>query len=64
MNIPEKCLDCDHAIPQLENVHDGYLKFHLDSVVRCDCSPLQFKVGCVCAEMSCIKRKTESENKE
>lgn len=59
MNIPDKCLDCNHTIIQLENVHKGWCKYQLESVVRCDCDPVHYKVGCVCAEISCEKRREE-----
>ena len=55
--IPDKCLDCEHTIIQLENVHQGWCKYQIESVVRCDCSPEQFRVGCVCAEMYCVKKR-------
>lgn len=64
MKIPDKCLDCSHTIIQLENVNDGWCKYHLDLVVRCDCFPAHYIVGCVCANMYCIKKKAESEDKE
>lgn len=56
MKVPEKCLNCDHTIVQFENVHKGYCKYEMETVVRCDCSPAQYKVGCVCAEVHCKKR--------
>ena len=52
---PKKCLDCKHAIVRFENVHKGWCKFEYESVIRCDCDPCQFRVGCVCAEMNCRK---------
>ena len=54
--IPEKCLDCNHTIIQLENVHQGWLEFQMETVVRCDCGPVYYKVGCVCAEVYCKKK--------
>lgn len=54
--IPDKCLDCNHTIIQFENVNQGFCKYQIESVVRCDCSPGQFRVGCVCAEMYCAKK--------
>ena len=56
-SIPDKCLNCNHTIIQLENVHQGWCKYQMESVVRCDCSPGHFRVGCVCAEMYCVKRR-------
>lgn len=62
MTVPDKCLNCSHAISQFENVHKGWCKYQMDYVVRCDCSPVRHKVGCVCAEIYCNKkRKAESE---
>ena len=60
MNTPDKCMDCEHTIIQFENVHKGWCKFEYEPVVRCDCSPVHYKVGCVCAEMYC-RKKTEGE---
>lgn len=62
MKIPDKCLDCGHTIIQLENVHDGWGKFYLDTVVRCDCFPAHYIVGCVCANLYCRKTQAESED--
>ena len=56
MKIPDKCTNCDHASVQFEEVHDGWCNYHLDAVVRCDCSPVHYIVGCVCAEMYCKKK--------
>lgn len=56
MKVPEKCLNCDHTIVQFENVHKGYCKYEMEAVVRCGCSPAQYKAGCVCAEVYCEKR--------
>ena len=61
MKIPDKCLDCNHTIIQLENVHKGWCKYQLESVVRCDCFPVHYKVGCACAEQYCKKKSQESE---
>ena len=55
--IPEKCLDCEHTIVQLENVHQGWGEYRIESVVRCDCFPVHYKVGCVSAEMYCDKKR-------
>lgn len=57
--IPEKCLDYNHTIIALENVHKGWCKYELESVVRCDCFPARYIVGCVCAEVHCQKSKEE-----
>ena len=54
---PEKCLDCTHAVISFEEVHQGWCKFELESVVRCNCHPAKYKVGCVSAEMYCEKRR-------
>lgn len=62
MKIPDKCLDCDHTIINLENVHDGWCKYHMETVIRCDCFPAQYKVGCVCAEIYCENRRTNNEH--
>ena len=56
MVIPDNCINCEHATVQMEEVHDGRCKFHLDSVVRCDRFPAKYKVGCVCAEVHCEKK--------
>lgn len=58
--IPDKCLTCDHTIIRLENVHQGHCKYQIESVVRCDCSEQQFRVGCVCAEIHCVKKEAVS----
>ena len=52
-DIPEKCLACDHTIVQFENVHKGWGKYQIESVVRCNCFPAHYIVGCVCAEVYC-----------
>lgn len=57
--IPEKCLDCNHTIIALEDVHLGWCKFQLESVVRCDCFPAHYRVGCTSAEVYCEKNKEE-----
>ena len=65
MEIPNKCMDCEHTIVQFEDVHDGWCKYHLDSVVRCDCFPVRYKVGCISAEVYCKKKKQmESEEQK
>ena len=56
MTIPNKCLTCPNATVELENVHKGWLKYQLESVVRCECSPQRFRVGCVCAEVYCDRK--------
>lgn len=61
MKVPDKCLDCDHTIIQMEEVHDGWCKYHLDCVVRCDCFPAHYKVGCVCADIYCKKSRLKVE---
>lgn len=53
--IPDKCLRCRYAVTSFEQVHDGYLKFHLDAVTRCDCSAARYIVGCPAAEAACRK---------
>ena len=55
MLIPNKCLDCEHTIVQLEDVHKGWCKYEMEPVVRCDCFPVHYKVGCASAEMYCEK---------
>ena len=59
MKVPDKCLDCDHTIMRFEEVNEGFGKSHLDCVVRCDCFPVHYIVGCACAEIYCEKRKKE-----
>ena len=54
--VPEKCLNCDHTIVQLEDVHQGWCKYEMETVVRCDCFPVHYRVGCVSAEMYCAKK--------
>lgn len=62
MKIPDKCLDCSHAIIKFEEVHDGWCKYHLDCVVRCDCFPVHYIVGCSSADQYCKKKpQVESE---
>ena len=56
-NVPEKCLTCDHTIIQLEEVNQGWGKYQLETVIRCDCFPAQYIVGCTSAEVYCEKRK-------
>lgn len=55
--IPDKCLDCSHAITTFEDVHKGWCKYELEYVIRCDCAPQKYVVGCVCAELYCRGRK-------
>lgn len=57
MNVPDKCLTCNHTIIVLENVHKGWCRFQLESVVRCDCFPAHYIVGSVAANVHCNKRK-------
>lgn len=57
--IPDKCLSCEHTIIRLEDVHKGWCKFQMEPVVRCDLSPVKYRVGCVCAEIYCDRRKGE-----
>lgn len=52
-NIPDKCLTCEHTTIQLEEVHKGYCKFEMESVVRCDRSG--YRVGCVSADCNCVR---------
>ena len=59
MTIPDKCLDCNHTLMAFENVHKGWCKYEIEEVVRCDCSPQHHIVGCVCAEVYCIKGKEQ-----
>lgn len=54
--IPDKCLDCNHTIIQLENTHKGWCKFQIESVVRCDRFPAHYIVGSVAADVYCDKR--------
>ena len=53
--IPDKCMKCIHGSVMFENVHQGWCNYQLEPVVRCDCSPQKYKVGCVCAEIYCVK---------
>lgn len=57
--VPDKCLTCDHTIMQFEDVHKGWGKYEMETVVRCDCSPGKFRVGCVCAEVYCERKGSE-----
>ena len=50
-DIPDKCLTCEHTSIQFEEVHKGYCKFEMESVVRCDYSG--YRVGCVSADCYC-----------
>ena len=59
MNIPDKCINCNHSIAKIENVHKGWMKYQLETVLRCDCSPTHSVVGCVVAEMTCAKNREE-----
>ena len=55
--VPDKCLNCDHTIVQIEDVHQGWCKYQLETVIRCGCDPLHHRVGCVSAEMYCVIKK-------
>lgn len=55
-DVPEKCIECKHSIIRFEEVHQGWCVFKLETVIRCDCHPAEYKVGCVCAEMYCKRR--------
>lgn len=61
MNIPDKCYDCNHTIIQLEQVSDGWNKYYMDTVVRCDCFPAHYRVGCVCADIYCQNKLQKGE---
>lgn len=58
---PEKCLDCTHAVIAFESVHQGWCKYQMETVVRCDCNPVRYRVGCACAEMYCEKRRCKND---
>ena len=60
-NIPDKCLNCDQTVIQLENVHKGMNKYQMETVVRCKRSPMEYIVGCVSAEVYCMKRGMKDE---
>lgn len=63
MKMPDKCRNCPHTIVRFEEVHEGWCKYYIDWVVRCDCFPAHYIVGCVCAEVYCKnKQKAESED--
>lgn len=61
MKVPDKCLECEHTIIGMEQVHDGFCKFHLDTVVRCDRFPAHYIVGCVCADIYCDRKENRNE---
>lgn len=61
MTIPDKCQECNHTIIRLEEVHDGWCEYHLDTVIRCDCFPAQYIVGCVCANQYCKRKEKANE---
>ena len=63
-DIPDKCLNCDHTIIQFENVHHGWCKFLVEPVVRCDCFPAHYKVGCVCANVYCVKGNNDEDDED
>lgn len=62
MKIPNKCLNCNHTIMAFENVHKGFCRFELEEVIRCDCAPQQYPVGCVSAEVYCRKAEDSNDN--
>lgn len=55
--VPEKCMNCKHGVTQFENVHKGWLKYRVEPVMRCECSPTNSIVGCVVAEITCKKKR-------
>lgn len=55
--IPDKCMNCEHAETQFENVHKGWMKFEFEPVTRCNCHPSKPKVGCVVCEVTCEKKR-------
>lgn len=57
IEVPEKCLNCEHTIINFENVHIGWCKYEYRTVVRCDCSPVKYIVGCRSAEVYCVRKK-------
>lgn len=61
--VPDKCLDCDHTIIQLEDVNQGWGKYQLEPVIRCDCFPAQYIVGCTSAEVYCEKKSAQTERR-
>lgn len=60
--IPNKCIECKHANTALESVHQGWNVYQMEIVVRCDCNPCRFRVGCACADMYCKKGKKNDGN--
>lgn len=54
--MPLKCQSCEHTLISLENVHQGWLKYEVECVVRCDLDPLHHRVGCVCADIYCDRK--------
>lgn len=54
--VPDKCLNCEHTIISMENVHQGYLKYQLECVVRCGNDPLNHRVGCCASEVYCDRK--------
>lgn len=56
-SIPDKCTDCKHAVIAFESVHQGWCKYQMETVVRCDCYPVKYRVGCASAEVYCEKRR-------
>ena len=59
VNIPQKCLTCNHTLMKFENVNKGNCEFQYEEVVRCDCSPMKYPVGCVCADIYCERKEQE-----
>lgn len=57
--IPDKCTDCKHAVIAFESVHQGWGEYKMETVVRCDCFPVRYRVGCASAEVYCKKKKKE-----
>lgn len=60
--IPNKCVECKHAITAIESVHQGWCAYQMEIVVRCDCNPCRFHMGCACADMYCKKGKNKDGN--
>ena len=64
MGIPDKCINCKHAITSFESVHQGWGVYEMETVVRCDCFPVRYKVGCACAEVYCKNKKNKKEEED
>lgn len=56
--IPKKCETCNHTIMEIEKVHIGWCRYQYEVVVRCDCAPQHYIVGCCCAEQYCRNKRT------